>query len=236
MFSRWEISGVGLAIALSVLLGCGGGGGAAPLPQVPLTVANRQLQVGDSCTYSFSGTSTPPGGAPFAISGTAVHTVTERKGNLVTIMHDLTFDGTPLRVHQIGVEVENPDGTTVPVSDNSGPNQTIRTVTSTTVKGPGVWKSPLFLTGTTLYSDGSKENSTLSVSGTTKVQTGIAIFDTWVARGTLKSSYGNTVETTSYVVPGLGFAVGKTEVSTQPLAGTARVKFALVSTTVPLPN
>src|SRR5205085_9558071 len=89
-----------LSSLLVLLAGCGGGGGATPVT-VPLSPKVRILQKGDTASYAFAGTFTATGKPSAPVSGSTVHTISDKVGDVLTVVHDLhiVIDGSPFDLH-----------------------------------------------------------------------------------------------------------------------------------------
>ena len=175
----------------------------------PLTTHARMLQLGDSASYSYSGTMTPTGGTPAPVSGTDIHTVTAKSGNLLTITHVLKINiyGQSNTVTQWETETQNPDGSGAEVSDNGGANMSVRTVTSNTFNSPGSITGPITITGNTAYSNGNTVANSVTITGSKEIDTSVGVFDAWAESGTAQTNYGYSTVSTTYVDPELGFFV-----------------------------
>lgn len=197
----------------------------------------RLLQPGDSASYTMFGTFTPPGQTANTVTGSTVHRVVSRNGDVLTVVHDLhiIINGAPFDVHQQAVERQNPDGSIVPISDNGGTNGATRTVTANTFVSPGTYSVPLFVSGSTSFSDGSTSQSTLNVYGTGTANSAVGVFATYLAKGSTVSSYGTRNDTVDAISPGLGFFITRTETGTGS-TGVIQVTYTLSSTTVSLPE
>jgi hypothetical protein len=218
-----------------LMAGCGGGGTENSTPINQLSGQFRQLQPGDSCTYTFSGSFTPTGGSATPVSGKAVHTVVSRVGSTVTITHVVTTNlyGTSSTVSSSIVDKQNADGSTVELSDTAGANGATRTVSADTFVSPGVLKVPLAVSGKTTFTDGEWSTGTLNVTGTAAVSTALGEVNTFVTQSQGDNSAGYVSSSTSNVIPQLGFSVGWTEKDDLPKVGVETVTFTIQSTTVP---
>jgi len=218
-----------LSSLLVLLAGCGGGGGATPVT-VPLSPKVRILQKGDTASYAFAGTFTATGKPSAPVSGSTVHTISDKVGDVLTVVHDLhiVIDGSPFDLHQVGTERQNPDGSIEPLGDNAGVNGAARTVTINTFVQPGTFSAPLNISGTTTFSDGSTAQSTMKVTGTGTATTLLGTFGVYVVKGTMQSSYGNSTTTTDLFCPPLGFFITRTEVGSGP-TGVITINYSIAS-------
>src|SRR5947209_8953603 len=84
--------------SLLILTSCAGGGtGTPPTLTVPLNPNARMFQKGDTATYTFTGTFTGTGLLPVGVTGSTVHTISDKVGDVLTVTHDLhiIIDGNP---------------------------------------------------------------------------------------------------------------------------------------------
>jgi len=216
-------------IALACAIGGCSGGGSSPLT-VPLDPKVRIMQKGDTASYSFTGTFTATGKPPVKVMGSTVHTISDKVGGLLTVVHDLhiVIDGAPFDVHQVGTEKQNPDGSIEPVSDNAGANGASRTVVTNTYVQPGTLSVPLTVSGSTTFSDGSSSQTTMNVVGTAVARTLLGSFAVYLVKGSMQSSYGNSDATVDLFCPPIGFFITRTETATSA-SGVITLNYAIQS-------
>ncbi|HEY3780288.1 MAG TPA: hypothetical protein VGL56_04335 [Fimbriimonadaceae bacterium] len=216
-----------------VIAGCGGGGNSTPINA--LNGQFRQLQAGDSCTYTFSGVYTPTGGTATSVSGKAVHTVISRSGTTITINHVVTtsiYGQTTTQTSSI-VETQNADGSTAEVSDDAGANGATRTVATDTFPLIGVIKVGQMTSGKITFTDGEWSTGTSTVTGTALISTPIGAVNTFVVQSQGDNNAGYASTTTANSIPQLGFSAGWTENDDLPKIGQETVTFTIQSTNIP---
>jgi len=226
---QWSATRAGSLFLVAALVGCGGSGGATPVA-VPLSPNVRMLQKGDAATYTFSGTFTATGKPSATVTGSTVHTISDKVGDVLTVVHDLhiIINGAPFDLHQVGTERQNPNGSIEAVGDNAGVNGAARTVTSNTFVQPGTFTVPLNISGTTMFSDGSSSQSAMNVTGTGTATTLLGTFGVYVVKGKVQSSYGNSTTTTDLFCPPLGIFITRTEIGSGP-TGVITINYSIAS-------
>ena len=191
-------------------------GGSHGAPR-PLATSLRSFQQGDAWDYRVSGTASLPSGKTgtitngtlkVAITGLEVadfHNLTETNDIDMT----LSMDGKTLPFSHSQQEAfsQNPLGNTYLMSDNSGPQDSIRHVRQPQVETPGVWSAALNQSSHLDFDNGESHDETTTVVGTEVVDTVLGRLTVWRCTQNETDSDGSHSKTTLWFTPQLGMPV-----------------------------
>ena len=200
-------------------------GGSHGAPR-PLATRLRSFQQGDSWDYRVNGTASLPGGKTgtirdgtlkVAITGLEVadfHNLTETNDIDMT----LSMDGKTLPFSHSQQETfsQNLSGNTYLMSDNGGPQDSIRHVRQPQVETPGVWSAALIQSSHLDFDDGESHDETTTVQGSEVVDTVLGRLTVWRCTQDEADADGTRSKTTLWFAPQLGMPVRTSGTITNP--------------------
>ena len=223
-----------------------GGLSSSPFGPQPLATSLRQFQQGDSWDYRINGTAILANGRNAAIHDGSLHfEITDFKagGDFKRLTQEsvanmsATADGRTLPFSHTTRETLSQDwikATTFLMSDNEGPQGTVRTVRQPQVDTPGVWSNGLTQKSHLDFDDGESRDEITTVQGSLVVDTVLGKFTTWRCTQSETDSDGTRNTTTAWFVPNLGMPVKTSVTSTEPDGMVMKLTTELIKTSVPL--
>ncbi len=215
-----------------------------PFGPRPLAGSLRHFQQGDSWEYHVGGTvSLPNGRAGTITNGTLKMAITGLNigdfNNLTqTTDINLTFsDGTrtlPFSHSQQEALSQNLIGSTYLMSDNDGPQDSLRHVRQPQIDTPGVWSNNLKQSSHLDFDNGESRDETTTVTGSEIVDTALGRLTVWRCTQDEADSDGTKTTTTLWFAPQLGMPVKTSGTTTNPDGMVMTLTTEITKTSVPL--
>ena len=217
-----------------------------PFDPRPLATSLRSFERGDSWDYHISGTVTLADGRSVAVQDGSLHseiTNSDAGGDFKKLTEEDTVnmtasaDGRTLPFSHTARQTLSQDwlkATTFLMSDNGGPQDSIRHVRQPQVDTPGSWA-----VGTTQsvhldFDDGESKDETTTVQGSEVADTVLGKFSVWRCTQEEADSDGTRSTTTLWFAPQVGMPVRASGTTTLPSGMVMTLNTDLVKTTVPL--
>jgi len=217
-----------------------------PFAPRPLATSLRFFQQGDSWDYRVSGSVTLTDGRNIAIQDGSLHSeITDfyAGGDFKKLTEEDTVnmtastDGRTLPFSHTARQTLSQDwlkATTFLMSDNGGPQGTVRTVRQPQVDTPGSWAVGTVQSVHVDFDDGESRDETTTVQGSEMADTVLGKLTVWRCVQEQTDSDGTRSTTTLWFAPQLGMPVRTSGTTTLPSGRVMTLNTDLTKTTVPL--